>query len=411
MDFENLLLLSQVQLRIHNRPYQRAQFRGDLFKARMTVLLGPRGVGKTTAMIQHLLQVAGQDVLDPRILFVPSDHIGLKGLSLYEIGETFAHRGGTHVCFDEIHKVEEWSRELKSLYDTYPELTILASGSSALELAKGGVDLSRRAHVRHVHGLSFREFLELRYGLELGPLPLPDLLENNARHADAILDAIKPTNKRVLPLFQDYQRAGYLPFFLETSDESLYLALLEQNVHTILESDILAVNPAFTGSTIRKMEQLLSVVAASVPFKPDFNALRSLLDIGDQRTLKNYLRLMERAGLILSLSSSGKGLKTMEKPEKIYLGNPNLVHALARGKAEPGNLRETFFLSQTCVEHRVTAPRQGDFLVDDAWTFEVGGKNKTGSQVKGIAQAYLALDDMERGTGRRIPLWLLGFLY
>lgn len=411
MVFDDLVLLSQVQLRIHNRPFLRTQFRGDPFKARMTILLGPRGVGKTTAMVQHLLKFAGGDVLDQRILFVPSDHIGLKDSSLYVIGEAFALRGGTHVCFDEIHKVEGWARELKSLYDTFPELTILASGSSALQIAAGGADLSRRALVLHVNGLSFREYLELGHGLELAPLSLPDLLENHPGCAERILDAVAPTGKRILPHFHGYLRTGVFPFFLETADASLYLTLLEQNVHTILESDILSMNPSFTGATVRKMGRLLSVVATSAPFKPDFTKLTNLLEIGDQRTLKKYLRLMERAGLIMSLSASGKGLKTMEKPEKIYLGNTNLIHALARGTADPGNIRETFFLSQAQVKHTVSAPRHGDFLVDDTWTFEVGGRSKTASQIKGVSEAYRALDDIERGTGRRIPLWLFGFLY
>jgi hypothetical protein len=159
------------------------------------------------------------------------------------------------------------------------------------------------------------------------------------------------------------------------------------------------------------MERLLSVVAASVPFKPDLKALKKVLDIGDERTLKSYLLLMEKAGLILSLAASGRGLRTMEKPDKIYLGNTNYVHAFVQGRPEVGNLRETFFLSQVGRKHEVSTPRKGDFFVDGTWTFEVGGRNKDGSQIRGAKEAYLALDDIERGTGRRIPLWLFGFLY
>jgi len=410
-DFEDLVLLNQAQLRIHGRPYWRAQFREDPIKARFTLLLGPRGVGKTTAMVQILLDTAGGDPLRPEILYVPSDHIGLKGWSLYEIGKTFALRGGKQICFDEIHKVEGWSQELKSLYDSFPELIILASGSSAIEISKGGQDLSRRAQVRYLHGLSFREFLELRYGLELPSLTLPQILETHDRCAETVLERLKPTGRRILALFYEYLRSGYFPFFLENAEESLYLNLLEQNVHAVLESDILAVNPSFTGATVRKMERLVSVVAASVPFKPDFRALKNLLEIGDERTLKQYLHLMEKAGLLLSLTVSGKGLKTMEKPEKIYLGNTNLVYALSRGRAEPGNVRETFFLSLVGTRHAVTAPASGDFLVDGQWTFEVGGKGKGVAQIAGVANAFLALDDIECGSGRKIPLWLFGCLY
>lgn len=410
-DFDHLVLLSQSQMRIHKRTYQRLQFTETPFKARFTILLGPRGVGKTTAMIQYLLNRAEGDLLQPDILYVPSDHIGLSGSSLYQIGETFALRGGKFICLDEIHKVEGWSQELKSLYDSFPELILLASGSSALEISKGGYDLSRRAQVRHVQGLSFREFLELRYDVKLPSLALSELPDRHIHYTENILETIKPIGRRILSLFHDYLRIGYFPFFLESLDESLYLTLLEQNVHTILESDILAVNPSFTGSTVRKMSRLLSVVSASVPFKPDFRALKTLLDIGDERTLKNYLRLMEKAGLLHSLTVAGKGLKTMEKPEKIYLANTNLIYALSQGRAEPGNVRETFFLSQLGYTHKVRAPGRGDFLVDGRWTFEVGGKSKGLAQIKGVPDAYLALDDIERGRGRRIPLWLLGFLY
>jgi len=411
MDLDDIVLLSQAQLRIHNRVYRRRQFLESPFKTRFTLLLGPRGVGKTTALVQHLLHTAGNNPLSPDILYVPADHIRLKDWSLYAIGEAFALRGGKHICFDEIHKAQGWARELKSLYDSFPELAILASGSSALEIAQGGHDVSRRAYVRYVPGLSFREFLELRHGLAIDPLPLAGLVDNHVREAEAVLAAIQPTGRRVLSLFRDYWRIGYFPFFMENADESVYLTLLEQNVHTVLESDILAVNPSFTGSAARKMGQLLSVVAASVPFKPDLRALKQLLEIGDERTLKNYLRLMERAGLLISLTVSGKGLKTMEKPEKLYLGNTNLAYALALGRAEPGNLRETFFLSTVGALHQVRVPAKGDFLVDGKWTFEVGGKGKGPSQIQGVPEAFLALDDMERGTGQRIPLWLFGLLY
>lgn len=411
IDFEDIQLLSQAQLRIHRRPYRRLQFRGSPFKARFSMLLGPRGVGKTTAMAQYLLDKAGGDLLKHEVLYVPADHISLKGWSLYDIGELFALRGGAWICFDEIHKVEGWSRELKSLYDTFPEIFILATGSSALEIFSGGHDLSRRAQIHHVHGLSFREYLELRYGLALDVLPMQEIVNNHASCVEKTLETIKSTGRRMLPLFHEYLRVGYFPFFIESGDESVYLALLEQNVHTVLESDILAVNPTFTGATARKMGQLLSVIAQSVPFKPDFRGLKLALEIGDERTVKNYLRLMEKAGLLLSLTVSGKGLKTMEKPEKVYLGNTNLAYALSHGKTESGNIRETFFLNSVCSRHKVTAPGKGDFLVDDKWTFEVGGKGKTFVQLKGISDAFLALDDLERSVGRRIPLWIFGFLY
>ena len=249
-------------------------------------------------------------------------------------------------------------------------------------------------------------------GIYFDPVPLENLVGDHQRLADAIVRQLEGKGVKVLALFNDYLAQGYYPYFQEYGELSQFYLTLEQNVRTTLESDLPAIYPTLNGASIRKMEKLLAIVASLVPFSPDMKNLKQLLGIGDERTLKTYLNYLEDAGVVLSLAKTGKGLRSMEKPEKIYLNNPNLYHALAGGKApDRGAVRETFLLNMLHVDHRVTAPARGDFLVDDALTIEVGGKNKGPGQITGIDQAWLALDDMEIGHGVRIPLWLFGFLY
>lgn len=410
-DFDDLFRLSQALLKVHLRPYLRSFLQNQPFASRFSMVLGHRGVGKTTVMVQHLSDLAQGDLLSPKILYIQSDHILLQGLSLYEIAEMFQAHGGEAICFDEIHKHPHWSQELKSIHDTFPRLKILASGSSALELHQGSHDLSRRALVHKMEGLSFREYLELRLTASFPIATLDEIQADHPRIAAELKDRVEALQERILPLFAAYLRHGYFPFFFETRDEAVYHRLLEQNIHVTLESDLLAVHPALTGGTTKKIARLLSVIAASVPFKPDFSALRRLMEVGDERTLKTYLKYLEDSGLIISLQGVDKGLRSLEKIEKIYLSNPNLHHVAAPGRTQVGTIRETFFLSMLRVNHRVTAPAQGDFLVNGKILFEVGGKNKDSSQIKGRASSFLALDDLEAGHGRKIPLWLFGFLY
>jgi uncharacterized protein len=217
---------------------------------------------------------------------------------------------------------------------------------------------------------------------------------------------------KVLALFREYLECGYYPYFKEYGDKTQFYLTLEQNVHTTLESDLLAIHQSLNGSSIRKIQKLLSIISSLVPFTPDMKQLKNLLGIGDERTLKSYLKYLEDAGVILTVERSGKGPRPLEKPEKIYLNNPNLHHALAGGKApDSGAMRETFFLNMLTVGHSVSVPTRGDFLVNDDTTFEVGGKNKGDSQIRSIENALMALDNIEIGQGKRIPLWLFGYLY
>jgi predicted AAA+ superfamily ATPase len=363
-------------------------------------------------MIQHLLERYENDRSGRKALYLQADHFLVARSSLYEIADEFYKLGGEFICFDEIHKYPEWSMELKSIYDTFPNLTILASGSSALEITKGSHDLSRRAIVYRMFGMSLREYIGMHYGLYFDSLPLDLILKEHQHAADVIVGELEKKGLKVLALFREYLECGYYPYFMEYEEKSQFYMTLEQDVHTTLESDLLAIHQSLNGSSVRKIEKLLSIIASLVPFTPDMKHLKHLLGIGDERTLKTYLKYLKDAGVILTVSKSGKGLREMEKPEKIYLNNPNLYHALAEGR-EPdrGAMRETFLLAMLGTGHNVSVPAKGDFLVNDSITIEVGGKNKDAGQIRNVENAWLALDDIETGHRNRIPLWLFGFLY
>ena len=409
---EELFRLSQNFIRINNREYVRYFLRTYPLKNRFSFVVGQRGVGKTTAIIQHILSSYKNDIFTNSALYIQADHFLVGNHSLYEIAEQFYNLGGEMICFDEIHKYSNWSTELKSIYDTFPKLTIVASGSSALEIYKGSHDLSRRAVVYKMFGMSFREFIEIELGINLKSAGLENIINNHQRIADSITTAVEKKGKKILALFKSYLEYGYYPYFREYKNRELFYLTLEQNIHTTLESDLIAIYPSLSGNSIKKIKKLLMIIASSVPFTPDLKKLKTTLDVGDERTLKTYLKYLEDAGIILTVSKGGKGLRELEKPEKIYLNNPNLIHAISsRMPLEIGNLRETFFLNMVETSHKVSSPAQGDFLVDGRYTFEIGGKNKDFSQIKDIKNSFLGVDNTEIGVGNKIPLWLFGFLY
>lgn len=299
------------------------------------------------------------------------------------------------------------------MYDVYLDLKLLASGSSALEIYKTSHDLSRRAIVYRMVGMSFREFLDFTLNLRLDFYTMDEIVTGHEPVSHKIVELLEEKGKRVLPLFRDYLRFGYYPYFADHRDqlEEFYLKL-EQDVRKTVENDSIEVNPALNGASIKKILKLLSLLTESVPYTPDLNDLKRKLEIGDIRTLKQYLKFLEDSDVIVSVSRKGRGFSELEKPEKIYLNNTNLVHALAESdRLDIGNLRETFFVNIISSFYKIQAVEKGDFLAADKYTFEVGGKNKSFSQVKSIDNSFLAVDDIENGIGKKIPLWLFGFLY
>lgn len=410
MNIDDLFQLSQRYIETKTKPYRRDFLKSNPFRHRFSILKGQRGIGKTTLIIQHLLDMTQNDPLSHDILYIPADHFLLSNRPLYEIAEAFNLLGGKWIAFDEIHKYENWSMELKSIYDTFPDLCLLASGSSALEIHTGSHDLSRRAIVYNISGLSFREYLEINLQEEFASYRLEEILHNHVAITTAILNRLANDKRKILNEFKEYLKTGYYPYFFELNDASLYFITLEQNVHTTLDSDLAEIHPELTGNSIRKIKQLLTFIAAHVPFTPNLQELKKTLEIGDERTLKLYFKYLEEAGLIRQLMSSSRKLHKLEIPEKIYLENTNQLYAIS-AQQNVGTLREVFFANMLSYQHDITAPKKGDFLINDEFLFEIGGKNKDFTQIQKTASSYLACDDIELGINNKIPLWLFGFLY
>ena len=411
MDINELYPLSRQYLETKYQPYQRKALQETVFQHRLSILLGQRGVGKTTLIVQYLRDAAQQDILSQKILYIPSDHFLLGSTSLYEIAEQFQHLGGKIIAFDEIHKYAHWSKELKSIYDTFPNLQVIASGSSALAIHQGTHDLTRRAIVHEIFGLSLREYLELELNIPLERYSLEDLISQHETISRTICQQLLGKKRKILSEFKNYLQAGYYPYARELKTPELYWMTLEQNIHTTLESDLAAIFPSLTGSSIRKLKHLLSFIAANVPFVPNMQKIKQMLNIGDERTLKNYLKYLEDARLIRQLKPASKKFHQLEAPEKIYLDNPNQLYAISGAQENIGTIRELFFLDMLSVQHQISAPKQGDFLVDQSLLFEIGGKNKTMPSRDSSQKMLLACDDIEQGAGVKIPLWLFGFLY
>jgi predicted AAA+ superfamily ATPase len=409
--YEKIVEISQQFLKVKNSSYQRYFIRNTKFAHRMSIIVGQRGVGKTTTLIQLLLKKVNGDRFDSRILYVQADHFALGNSSLYEIAEQFQMHGGKWLAIDEIHKYPNWSKELKSIYDTFVDLELFISGSSALEIYKGSHDLSRRSASYSMQGLSFQEFLELSHGLDLSSYSLQEICKNHQKIADTILEKLGKNNLKVIPEFNRYLKVGYYPYFFEIRDVDAYKIALEQNFHMTIESDLAAIYPHLAGNSEKKIKQLLIFIANAVPFTPNWNKIMDILDIGDIRTLKSYFSHLEDVCLISSISKASDKLTRLEKPDKIYLDNTNQLFAISSKNPEKGTIRETFFLTMLLQNHKVALPLEGDFLVDRSYLFEVGERNKNFKQVKEHPNSFLALDDRELGINNKIPLWLFGFLY
>lgn len=401
---DELQHLSHNFLKVKNSPYQRYFIQSNPFKHRLSILLGQRGIGKTTTLIQFLLSKTSGDPYDPSILYVQTDHFLVGNSSLYRIAEDFDKMGGKYLAFDEIHKYPNWSQELKSIYDTFPSLTVVASGSSALQMYKGSHDLARRAIKYTMFGLSFREFLELDQQMTLPAYSLQDILDHHVRIAPEIIEKIETKNHKILPLFHRYLKCGYYPYIFDLPNEALFFIILDQNIHSTIEGDLAAIYPHLNGTSIKKIKELLIFIAKAVPFKPNWNHMKEVLEIGDVRTLKTYFSYLEDAFLIRALSKNNH-------TDKIYLDNPNQMHGFTLGDDNAGTKREIFFFDVLSVNHKLSLPSRENFLVDGKFLFEVGGRNKSFHQISEEKDSFIACDNIETGFGARIPLWLFGFLY
>lgn len=408
---ENLFLLSDKFIALTELKYKR-YFLNETshFAGRLSILIGQRGVGKTTILLQHLLQSYTKE-RSRLFLYLPCDHYKVKNYSLYDIAEAFSLNGGQYLYFDEIHQYNNWSEELKSIYDTFPDLKIICSGSSLLEIKKASHDLSRRAVVYNLPGLSFREFIELSFSVKFESFSLSELVLNHEEISGTVIDTLSKVKQKIIPLFKKYLVTGYFPYFLEHKHSLNYFTTLQQNIDRTLEGDLASAYPKLSGATIGKLKKLLMYLSGHCPFTPNLSRLSDALGVGDERTIKDYLYYLDRANLVVLMHSQGALNSQLTKPEKIFLQNTNLMHALLpEGQIDIGNIRETFFQSMLVHQGAVGVPKQGDFSVDD-YIFEVGGKTKTFSQIRNLENSYLAIDSVEKGIGNKIPLWMFGFLY
>ena len=368
--------------------------------ARLVCIRGSRGTGKTTLMLQHIKKAFAGDL--GKVVYVSLDNLYFADNSLIDFVDSFVKRGGEYLFLDEVHKYPDWSRVIKNIYDDYPELHVAFTGSSLLEILNARSDLSRRALVYNLQGLSFREYLKLVADADFPILTLDEILSDNEKLSAEIVSKIKP-----FMYFDGYLKNGYYPYFLEGIDD--YYSRLNETVNMVLEIELPLLRKIDV-SYLVKIKKLLTVIGKSAPFIPNVSELSSHIQISRQ-TLLQYLQYLEESKLIYQVFKESRGLGTLEKPDKIFLENTNLMFLLGKTETNIGNVRETFAFNQLSYNHEVLFSEQSDFFIDKKYTFEVGGKNKKRKQIKDVPDSYILADDIEFGTERRIPLWLLGFLY
>lgn len=381
-------------------PYERSLMNAINWNNRLIAIRGARGTGKTTMLLQHIKKTYGSD---PTIaLYASLDHLYFSRHTLLDLADEFHKRGGHYLFLDEVHKYEGWSREIKNIYDGYPDLKIVFTGSSMFNILNAEADLSRRCVSYDLQGLSFREYLLFKENISLPVVPLEDVLTHSLDVSTQVLNTCKP-----LKYFKQYLQEGYYPFFLEQHVD--YLTQVQKVVGMILEIELPQLSNVDVAN-VRKLRSLLSVVSSGVPFAVDISKMAQTAEL-NRNTIITYLAHLHRAGLLNLLYSDVVNLKRMQKPDKIYMENSNLLHALSLTAVETGTERETFFVNQLAYHHQIEYSKQGDFVIDRTYTIEVGGQSKDGKQIANVQNAFIASDDIEYALGNKIPLWLFGFLY
>lgn len=368
---------------------------------RLIAIRGSRGVGKTTLMLQYIK--LNYTPGSREVLYCALDSIYFSNHTLLDLAEKFYLQGGKHLFLDEVHKYPAWSKELKEVYDLYPSLRVVFSGSSLLNILNADADLSRRCLPYNMFGLSFREFLMFYKNIQFPVISLQEVLQGAS-------DICREVNERCRPvqMFKEYLQDGYYPFF--TSNREDYYMNIENVVNLILEQEmplLCGVDPAY----IRKLKALLGILASSVPYEVDITKLAGIIGL-TRNSVITYLQNLNRAELLKLLYSDLASVKKMQKPDKIYLQNPNLLYAIASTSVQIGTARETFAVNQLAVNHEVEYGRtQGDFVVDHKYTFEIGGADKTFKQIADLPDSFVLADDIEYATGKKLPLWIVGMTY
>ena len=396
---EELLALSGRLIAKVSLGFKRYLYSQLNWNSRLIGLKGARGTGKTTLLLQKLKELA----LPAReMAYFSLDEMYFTTHSLLDTAKNFYLQGGKILVLDEVHKYSTWAREIKNLYDRYDDLQIIFTGSSIIDIAKQEADLSRRALMYELKGMSYREYLQFQHQLNLPVITLKQLVNPDFNFRNHFPKDFKP-----LAWFKDYLQFGYYPFY--KNDTLNYHHLLRQLVRTIVEYDMAELR-GFDIRHAKKMLQLMYVVSQQVPFKPNINSLAQKTGI-HRNSINNYLFFLQEARLLFLLHHQGISTAILQKPEKIFIENTNLLYALSESMPSEGTIRETFFNNQFQVNHQVHHAIATDFMIDGTYSFEIGGKNKSSKQIKQLNDSWVVKAEIEYPIGKTIPLWLVGFLY
>lgn len=394
---EQLQLLSNQILSQKVPEYKRFLFDKIDFNERLIGVLGSRGVGKTTLLLQYLHSI----FKEKKTLYIMADHPIVFELGLFNIANEFQKKGGEVLIIDEIHKIKNFEIDLKLIYDSFFSLNVVFTGSNAVAIDNAKADLSRRAIIYKLPVLSFREFLELEINKKFETISLQEILENHVTHAIDILSKVKP-----FAYFEEYLKGGAYPFY-KTSKNSYVQKLLNASMQ-ILETDLPMIY-AIEHDKINSLKKMMVMLCQSEPYDINISKLCSAVEL-NQRTLYKYLGILQAAGLIRILGAKSTGISIISKPEKMYLDNTNLFSIFCNN-SKIGTMRETFFASSVSYNHNINYPKSGDFILDEKYTFEIGGKDKSFKQIKDAKEGFVVSDDIEVGFDNKIPLWLFGFIY
>ena len=380
--------------------YRRYLYKTIDFDSQMIGIVGARGVGKTTLLLQYLQELKENNE-SYKSLYFSYDYPTNVDIKLIELVEEFTKIGGEYLIIDEIHKYDNFSLDLKAIYDFYPKLNVIFTGSCATSIYNSQADLSRRVVLYYMNGLSYREFLELKLGLNLPSFSLEEILQNNIKIIDSLSEKFLP-----LEHMQEYLTFGYYPFYFK--DQNQYLRQLNAVINQTIDIDLVnlgLVKQSFTN----KLKKLLLIISESNPFELNITKVAANIEVS-RNTLYAYLQHLDKGGLVNIVGSSKKGISKLSKPEKLYLNNTNIFYTFAT-ESKIGTIRETFFVSQLKHLHTIEISDKGDFLIDNKFTFEVGGEGKSFKQIKDIENSYLIIDTDSTENQYKIPLWLMGFLY
>ena len=397
---EKLYLTEKILLNNLKIDFKRYLYDSIDFSVQMQALIGARGVGKTTLLLQKLQELKVQAPYSHSLYF-SFDLPFVSTIDLFEFAGEFQKLGGCYLLLDEIHKYKNFSTHLKAIYDVYPNLKVLFTGSCATSILNAQADLSRRVVIHNLYGLSYREFLEIKTNHSFKRYALKDILENSSTIADEIMTTIKP-----LEYFSNYLERGYYPFSF--NDQGNFLELLYNTINLTIEVDLVNLG-LIKAESIDKLKKLLTIICQSEPFSINITKIASLSELS-RNSIYSYLTHLHRGELLNIIQNSKKGLAKLAKPDKVYLNNTNQLFAMC-SEHKIGTIRETFFSNQVGNMHSITSSDKGDFIVDEKYTFEVGGKNKSFKQIKDIENSYLVIDDDITMNEKKIPLWLFGFLY